>query len=134
LLPFVTTNTTSGLKLPEHALDSCEVGFSFTYMKPRRFHDEIAQWDKEEDFYEVKCFDQEQPRSVHISPYTGFGLRLRHTLLSLVDTIDRPLDLVPGIVGIGKDKHATERVKVRKTRRVGVVVYHKMYFVCDVRE
>jgi hypothetical protein len=102
------------VKIPEHAMDGCEIGFSSTFMKPRSLEDDHRPvWDKEEEFYEVKIpmALSGDDTVVHISSYTGFGLRLRHTLLTVASNLD---DLkgqgVAIIVPDGLSREAIENV------------------------
>lgn len=73
-----TTTNELIVPIPENAFDRCEVGFAFTYMVPLSPPGEEPRWHKEEAFYEVKAHDQ----TFSLSSYTGFGMRLRHALLS----------------------------------------------------
>lgn len=87
LTPHVKCSGEGVLNLPEHAIDGCEIAFSSTFMKPRIVDGHPCTWDKEEEFYQVNLplpIDE----VVRLSSYTGFGLRLRHTLLSVATNVD----------------------------------------------
>lgn len=100
------------LRLPEHALDHCEVGFSFTYMTPAKLfsNDGVMAWDKDEDFYEVKMRHGDQDHFFTLSSYVGFGLRLRHTLLSVATPQELRGQGVCVLVPDGLDRDTTENI------------------------
>lgn len=68
--------------LPQNVLDRSEVGFPFAYQTPR--NKSGAAWTKVEEFYHVPLTPPLLGQhTVAISAYAGWGLRLRHTLLTL---------------------------------------------------
>ena len=71
------------LRLPERPLDRGNVGFSFTYMAPRVLDETCVPWKTEEDFYQVGMTYEGKDRFFYLSPYVGWGLRLRQTLLTV---------------------------------------------------
>lgn len=72
------------LILPEHPLDNSDTGFSFTYMPPRVLDDTCAPLKSDEHFYQVETtYEDEDQQHFYLSPYVGWGLRLRHTLLAV---------------------------------------------------
>jgi hypothetical protein len=101
---------TGSVKLPEHALDTCELGFSFTYMKPALLNDACPEWEKEEVFYEVRITYQGQDHFLALSSYVGLGLRLRCTLLSLVTPGELKGQGVCVVVPDGLDQESTDNL------------------------
>ena len=108
-------HTTEGggtvVALPEHALDATyDMGFSFVYLKPTILRTSEVTWDKTEVFYQVQMAFQGEDHTFSISPYVGWGLRLRHTLLSLC-----PLEELKGqglglVLPDGVEKEVEENV------------------------
>lgn len=101
---ILKTQTPGSAKLPENVFDSCETGFSFTYMQPRLVGG--VTWSQEESFYEVKYRDE----TFHISSFTGLGMRLRLRLLDLCKAHDLKGKGVAIVVPDGLDQETTENV------------------------
>ena len=98
------------VKVPEHALNECEPGFSFTYMKPAHLNDACREWKKEEVLYEVRVTYQGQDHFLALSSYVGFGLRLRCTLLSLATPDELMGQGVCVVVPDGLDEERAENL------------------------
>jgi len=71
------------LRLSEHPLDNRDSGFSFTYMQPRVLDETGVAWKTDECFNQVEMVYQEGLHCFYLSPYIGWGLRLRQTLLTV---------------------------------------------------
>jgi len=71
------------LTLPEHPLDNSDTGFSFTYMLPSVLDDTCVPPKLDEHFYQIEMTHPDENQIFYISPYIGWGLRLRQTLLAV---------------------------------------------------
>ena len=108
LTPRITLDATDAVvSLPENALQEYELGFSFTYMVPRT-DGHVPQLTKQEQFYEVKLPGGGE--CVRLSSFVGFGLRIRHTILTNI----RPQEIrgqgVCIVVPDGLSQEITENV------------------------
>lgn len=80
LTPRVTFEAGNNIGIPENALHDYELGFAFTYAQPRT-DGHVPPLEKEEQFYEVKV-PGDRDQYVRLSSFVGFGLRIRHTILT----------------------------------------------------
>jgi hypothetical protein len=78
LTPRISLEASGAVGIPENALLEYELGFSFTYMTPVT-DGYVPALTKEEQFYEVNLPSGD---CVHLSSFVGFGLRIRHTILT----------------------------------------------------
>ena len=77
-------SSAAAVKLPERPLDNGDTGFSFTYMPPRVLDETCVAWQSDEYFNQVEMTYEGTDHNFYVSPYVGWGFRLRHMLLTVV--------------------------------------------------
>lgn len=106
LTPRIRFDDDGKIKIPENAMEGYEMSFPLTYLRPR-VTGGMPEIAKEEEFYEVKLDDANY---VHLSSYVGFGLRVRHTILTLTKPQELQGQGVCIVVPDGLSQEKTENV------------------------